>query len=373
MFIIFVFVIDKISARQFLLCKRVNMLTLNVKKSLAKYYKKLVLITLLPFGLLLNSCNKIQDPVYTGLNGYQEKTTTSIQDSTEVKVKDGGNESENLNVEENSSVLNDNQVLSNELYDSSDYKFYMDSNLSLVLSKSSSDKTNYCLMTFDNVPNGNSLKIADALEENGIRAIFFISGNNLEDEQSRTVVKNLFERGHSIACNGRRGINLRGLSKEEQSAEILDNVKQIEAITGVRPRFYRNPQSEFDDTTIEICKENNLINMSWSYSYDWMDSYQDKDSLVNVILNQTPLINGMNILFHDLPWTAEAMPEIISGIKDKKFVFVNPKEIGPSNESSRSITYYNSANTTQNVEAVEENKTDDGIKTVEAPTIKNVN
>ncbi len=320
----------------------------------------------------LTSCNRIQDPVYTGLGGYNNEDSGQTGQS-DISLENSSSEVSNGDTLASSSISSveagQGQLSSKDVNDIniSNYNFYIDPDLSLVKPNSASDRNSYCLITFDNVPNGNSLKIADALDEAGVKGIFFVSGNNLEEESSRNVVKELYDRGHSIGCNGRRGLNMRGLSREEQETEIKENMKQIETIIGDAPRFYRNPQGEIDETTIELCKENKLINMTWSFSYDWMEAYQDKDNLINAILNQTPLKNGMNILFHDLSWTAEAMPAIVDGIKEKKFIFVNPREIGPTNEKPRNINYFEAETRKENF--TEEKASEGSINQVEAPTV----
>ncbi len=212
-------------------------------------------------------------------------------------------------------------------------QYYIDPDLWLVRSIQGGQHKKLALLTFDNVPNGSALDIATALESKGLRGLFFVNGNKLSQESDRKIIQKLYERGHSIGCNGRTGANLSGVDESLQRKEIEDNIKQIETITGARPRFFRPQQGDADQKTLDICAENNLIYMEWSFGYDWMDGYQNKDSLTNAILQESPLKDGVNLLFHDLPWTAEAIPGIVDGLQAKDFLIVNPSEIAKAPSS----------------------------------------
>lgn len=333
-----------------------------------------LLATLFLFG---SACSRVQDPVYTGLDspggrGPAASTRTSTGSGDHAAAESVSAGAAESALASGGSGTGETGVSAGQ--GEKVARYVLDPDYSTVKSLHREDRDKLCLLTFDNVPNGQTLEIAAALEAQGARGLFFINGNNLEEESARDAVKQLYQKGHSIGCNGRRGLNLKGLSEEEQRAEIQDNIKQIQTIIGASPRFYRPPQGEMDETTRKICRELSLIPMGWSFSYDWMDSYQDKDSLTQVILNDTPLLSGMNILFHDLPWTRDAMPEILKGLQSKGFRFVDPAELTMSKEAPRNIEYHEveSNLASESVDSSQEGSSESAVNpsAVPAPTVK---
>ncbi|MNJ77491.1 hypothetical protein D3C77_750010 [compost metagenome] len=67
--------------------------------------------------------------------------------------------------------------------------------------------------------------------------------------------------------------------------------------------------------------------MTWSNgSLDWDSSSKNKPEVViqNVI---DQLHNGSNILMHELPWTVEALDELLTKLEEKGYSFVDPRSI----------------------------------------------
>ncbi|MDO5732270.1 MAG: polysaccharide deacetylase family protein [Eubacteriales bacterium] len=293
--------------------------------------------------LCVAGCKVVDHPVYEGLDRSAETGAISLATSESPgEVVDSNPQQTTIVVPDlalgTSSIAGEGDEPSTQLslVDPSEgltFKYFIDPDFSLVKTSSVRSSEKLCLITFDNVPYGHSLELADALEAFGYRGLFFINGNNLEAASDREIVKQLAERGHSLGCNGRTGANMVGLSESQQRAEIEENIEQIQRICGITPRFYRAPQGDADQTTRAICQSLNLIYVDWSFSYDWIDSYQSKEALLHVILDETPLMDGMNILFHDLSWTAEAMPDLLQGLRERNFRVVNPAEIGPSSSA----------------------------------------
>lgn len=64
--------------------------------------------------------------------------------------------------------------------------------------------------------------------------------------------------------------------------------------------------------------------MTWSFGYDWMEDYFDGPQLAEVSLNNDYLRSGANILMHDLPWTADAVRDMVNGYRDQGYHIVDP-------------------------------------------------
>ncbi|MBK0348894.1 polysaccharide deacetylase family protein [Aerococcaceae bacterium zg-ZJ1578] len=183
------------------------------------------------------------------------------------------------------------------------------------------------LFTFDDTPRGensNALQIAQTLHEKDANAIFLVNGMYLQTEQSRQIVKQIYDLGFEIGNHTSNHPNLRELTYEEQYKEIATTSQIVEEITGEKPRWFRPPFGKFNMDTILICNELGMQLMTWSFGYDWMEEYQDGKALADVSLDNKYLRSGANILMHDLPWTAQAVGTMVDGYRAKGYHIVNP-------------------------------------------------
>lgn len=183
------------------------------------------------------------------------------------------------------------------------------------------------LLTFDDAPYGNTLEIADALEERGVSAIFFVNSMYMENEEGFEVIKELHERGFEIANHTHTHAKLNDYTEEDQYQEIVKTNELIEKATGTAPRFFRAPHGVMTDYSKELLDELGMTWMNWSFGYDWMSEYRDPSALAEITLTTPFLKNGANILMHDREWTAEATPAIVDGLIEQGFTIVDPKTI----------------------------------------------
>lgn len=210
---------------------------------------------------------------------------------------------------------------------------------------------NELLLTFDDTPNphhpeGNTMRIANSLKEAGAGAIFFVNGMYLEDENSRQIIKDLYDMGFEIGNHTETHPKLTELSPEQQYDEIMATSDKIEEITGERPRFFRPPHGLITDYALELCEQEDMQFTNWSYGYDWMPEYHEPAALTEISLQTELLAPGANILMHDFEWTADALDDILAGYQEQGFDFVDPKAIQTSNSDAS-----NSPNTTQEGES----------------------
>ena len=257
----------------------------------------------LPLLLILGACQ----------NNDVEETKTNEDELTE-------------NIEEEEMSDGDSEEITSEM---EEVEFLYDINpetFSVIpLDEESNEKLT--LLTFDDAPYGNSLKIADALEEKGISAIFFVNGMYMEDEDGFKVVQDLHERGFEIGNHTHTHLNLSEQPEEVQKEEIIKTNEIIEEATGESPRFFRAPYGVMTDYTKSLLEELEMTWMNWSFGYDWETEYQNPDALTEVTLNSPYLSNGANILMHDREWTAAAVPAISEGLEDLGYTIIDPKLI----------------------------------------------
>lgn len=199
---------------------------------------------------------------------------------------------------------------------------------------------NVVLFTFDDAPQGggdsDALTMAQLMKEKDVNAIFLVNGFRI-DEAGAEIIKQVHDMGFEIGNHTETHTDLRTLTYEEQYEEISATNEKIEAITGQPARWFRPPFGSFNMDTIKICNELGLQLMNWTFGYDWMEEYQDGAALTEISLTTEYLHDGANILMHDLPWTLDALDEMIDGLREQGYHIVDPLLIQDQRNSEEPI------------------------------------
>lgn len=184
------------------------------------------------------------------------------------------------------------------------------------------------LLTFDDGPKEQEMleKIISTLEKHDAKAIFFMNGYRIE--QNPDLLKMIYERGQVLGNHSWDHIDLKKESAEKIDQQIGDVQEIVKEITGETPMFFRPPYGSGGDVVTETAKKHGLLSMNWSNgSLDWEMSNNNNDpqKVVDNVLEQ--LHYGSNILMHELPWTAEALDQLLTKLKDQGYKFVDPHAI----------------------------------------------
>jgi peptidoglycan/xylan/chitin deacetylase (PgdA/CDA1 family) len=187
-------------------------------------------------------------------------------------------------------------------------------------------------LTFDDGPNGVfTARILDALHESRAPASFFVLGSNAE--RYPDLIKRIAAEGHLIGNHTFRHSRFDQVTKAEMEKDIADGSIAIEALTGMKPRWFRPPYGINGEGLEEACRRQGLVIAGWSLdANDW--NPHPVEELVEAIVSQvTP---GDIILLHD-GWetrpdadrhlTAAAVPVIIDKLRQAGFVLVTLPEL----------------------------------------------
>jgi peptidoglycan/xylan/chitin deacetylase (PgdA/CDA1 family) len=169
-------------------------------------------------------------------------------------------------------------------------------------------------ITFDDGPSGNSEKILSALKKLNCPATFFLIAGNIVMDNIEQYRDPLFETG----VHGFTHDNFSTYDKEKCFAEVSRAYNAFEVFC-IKPEYFRPPYGAITEDLKNALKENNLAGILWSLdSLDWAKLSGGK--LLDRVL--TNIQNGDIVLFHETPWTAEELENIIAGIRDKGFTIV---------------------------------------------------
>jgi peptidoglycan/xylan/chitin deacetylase (PgdA/CDA1 family) len=182
-------------------------------------------------------------------------------------------------------------------------------------------------LTFDDGPNPAATPLVlDALRAANVRATFFFLGRHVE--QWPDLVRRAHAEGHELGNHGfaHRKLHLR--SPSYVRLDIARGADAIERVTGARPRFFRAPHGFRSPWVTPIARRLGERVVGWT-----LGVWDTARPGANVIARRT--LNGVRpggiVLLHDGDGydpggdrlqTAEALPAIIQGLRERGYEFV---------------------------------------------------
>ncbi|TWT27176.1 polysaccharide deacetylase family protein [Planomicrobium sp. CPCC 101110] len=185
-----------------------------------------------------------------------------------------------------------------------------------VVTKSESPGEKSVVLTFDDGPSRLLPKFLDVLKKENVPAVFFWQTRLLHPKRPW---QRVLDEGHMIGSHTVKHRNLVELTQEEQYKDIKNSIATIEHITGSSVRFFRPPYGQFNADTLEVTERLNVTPVMWKIaSMDWELKTDPEQLIANVTEH---LEDGAVILLHELPQTLEALPGLISAIKERGYGF----------------------------------------------------
>ncbi len=182
-------------------------------------------------------------------------------------------------------------------------------------------------LTFDDGPHPHkTMEILDILDRFGVKATFFIIGENAEYYPDIVAEEAL--RGHELANHSYSHAKLSVLTEAEIRAEIERADAAIKNAAGVTPVLFRPPEGAYSENVVNNARELGKNTILWTVdTLDWAKS--PRDAIVeNVKSNVT---SGSIILFHDYTnkntHTAAALEILIPYLQGQGYEFVTVSEL----------------------------------------------
>lgn len=184
------------------------------------------------------------------------------------------------------------------------------------------DKVVY--LTFDDGPSKLTDQFLNILQEQDVKATFFMQGSNLKKEHLQENVKRAAQEGHYIGGHSMTH-EFNTLYKENQFVtEMSEVLALIHEITGTTPNLVRPPYGSAPGLKSEEIR-NQIVDASikvWDWTIDSND-WAMKDNPTQIIEN---IKSGTNsdreiVLMHEIPQTLAALPGIIAFYKEQGYQF----------------------------------------------------
>jgi peptidoglycan-N-acetylglucosamine deacetylase len=182
-------------------------------------------------------------------------------------------------------------------------------------------------MSFDDGPDDDATPaVLEALEEAGIKATFFVVGEQLMRHHG--IARQAALAGHELALHGFSHRRHAELIPPDARDEVPRGVGAFEAVVGAKPRFFRPPYGQFSEHSYKACQAMGLEPVYWSaWGLDWEDIGADRIADL-VIRDLTP---GAIVVLHDSARyadrasaqpTAEAIPLIAKAAAERGLQWV---------------------------------------------------
>lgn len=208
--------------------------------------------------------------------------------------------------------------------------YRMDKAYNIVPIDKETTESKVVLLTFDDGPKEQEIlvPILDTLDKHNAKAIFFVNGYRVKAKPE--LLKEIDSRKQVIGNHSWDHVELKkenAQSVEEQLEKVQTIVKEL---TGKTPVFFRPPFASSNDSVRQIAKDKGMLFMTWSNgSLDWdmnkLAMEKRPQAVIDNVMEQ--LHKGSNILMHELPWTAEALDELLTQLEQKGYSFVDPNAI----------------------------------------------
>lgn len=204
------------------------------------------------------------------------------------------------------------------------------------------DSRKKVFLTFDDGPSNLTPEVLEILEKNNVKATFFTIGKSVE--QKPELIKQTYDEGHMVLPHT-HSHQYSIYSSFESYYKDLELVEQaIEDVLDFDiPKILRFPGGSSNHSSFEYGGEQFMpqltkdIKNKGYYYIDWnvlsgdaSSDYDKKDKLISNVINGAKNKDFIVILFHDTARNtamAEALPEIISQLKNQEYTFRTFRDI----------------------------------------------
>jgi peptidoglycan/xylan/chitin deacetylase (PgdA/CDA1 family) len=186
-------------------------------------------------------------------------------------------------------------------------------------------------LTFDACPTGTpeeyDEKVIEILLREKVLATLFLSGRWVEKNTEKA--KYLASQPQfEIANHSFYHPHMTEKPDERVKRELVRTQAILEKVTGKRPRYFRPPYGEVDERVAKLAAEAGLMTIQYDLASGDPDPNLSAKNIVRVVLRDAQ--GGSIIVFHmnrKGVHTAEILPEIINGLRQRGFAFVTVGEL----------------------------------------------
>lgn len=165
--------------------------------------------------------------------------------------------------------------------------------------------------------------LLDALRDEDVRAIFFITGNYLKSQPD--LVRRMVAEGHEVGNHTRSHVSMPSLGAAGMRAEMLAVEDDFRTVAGRQMRLFRPPSGELSERLLAVANRVGYVTVMWSLAYkDWEPVPGGPEASYRTVMER--LHSGAVILLHVTSKdNAAALSRIIRGTKQQGYSFGTPQ------------------------------------------------
>lgn len=202
--------------------------------------------------------------------------------------------------------------------------------------------THYVYLTFNSIPGDNTNAILDVLNQYGVKATFFVVGD--EEEATKSVYQRIVNEGHTIGMHSYSNQYSQIYSSTDAFKKDYQKLSDyLYEVTGTQSKYYRFPGGSGNDiSNVEMAEFVHILNEENITYYDWNVSAGDTASNYTAQQVVDNVINGVSkyktsvVLLHDGPnksTTVDALGSLIQTLQEQG------AQILPIDENTNVIQY----------------------------------
>lgn len=170
-------------------------------------------------------------------------------------------------------------------------------------------------------------KILNILDAGQAKATFFVGGTFLRLYPE--TVKEIARRGHEVGTLGQRMQDLSSLPETDIIANLLGSQSILAKTLGGPVRYFRPPHGPATPEVVKAARQANLVTVTYSLdSQDYLE--KTADQITRRVVKGAQ--RGDIIRLSASDWskaTAQALPAIIQGLKERKMQMVRLSDLVP--------------------------------------------
>lgn len=182
----------------------------------------------------------------------------------------------------------------------------------------------YIALSFDDGPNTETTpKVLDVLEENGVKATFFVIGQNITPE-SAVVMQRAAKMGCDIENHSLTHKYMAMFDEETIRHEIEATDSLIESYVGRKPEYFRPPYINHNELMHKTIDKTFICGVGCN---DWVPEVSAEERLESML---NTITDGDIFLLHDFVGndnTVEALKKLIPEMKKRGYKFVTIPEL----------------------------------------------
>ena len=185
-------------------------------------------------------------------------------------------------------------------------------------------------LTFDDGPHREGTPaVLDVLSERGIRATFFLVGEQIE--RNPGLAGEIVAAGHQVALHCHRHRNLLRLAPWQVRDDLERACAAIEQATGCSPKLYRPPYGVFNLAALRWARRRELCPLLWTH---WGRDWEARATAASITERVTASVGQRSVLLlHDADdysapgsWrrTVQALPRVLDELERRELEVVDP-------------------------------------------------